>query len=276
MFYLKQCGGNLDYNLKIYYAKDELDLGNINTNTCCPGSQAYTADGKLYTMNGNKEWIETEVSSSGGGSKATVDYSLLSQSNITVVFSDNPIKFLTNMNDLITKKSNTTSSITGHYRGAGQPDSAIANFYHMATNEVARRKNSDGTMTYYSYFSDETLPFATGLVDVSAYTTAGYYTVDYNTKSIIKKVGNSLTLNFDYEMNLIRAMYKVENDTIQWVDVSSANEEEWTKNFKDLIKEIKPYEETVEVTELKNKILALEAEINTANELIDVLNGEEN
>ena len=68
MFYAIQNGGKLDYNLKTYYAKDEADLNNINTNTCCPGSQAYTANGKLYTLNSNKEWIEVknkEIPSSG-------------------------------------------------------------------------------------------------------------------------------------------------------------------------------------------------------------------
>ena len=68
MFYTIQNGGKLDYNLKTYYAKDEIDLNSINTNTCCPGSQAYTANGKLYTLNSNKEWIEVknkEIPSSG-------------------------------------------------------------------------------------------------------------------------------------------------------------------------------------------------------------------
>ena len=66
MFYAIQSGGKLDYNLKTYYAKDEADLNNINTNTCCPGSQAYTANGKLYTLNSNNEWIEAVKEGTGG------------------------------------------------------------------------------------------------------------------------------------------------------------------------------------------------------------------
>lgn len=204
-----------------------------------------------------------------------LDYSLLSGNNYTIKFAENPIEFLTASKNVFDLVEGATISTTGHYKGGGSPDAAIGNYFRKETNEVVRHKDANNVMTYYAYFSDETLPFATALTNKSAYTTAGYYTIDYNTMSIIERVGSTLTLNFTYEMNSIRSMYQIVNSSRQWIDINSNNEEQWKENFKDLIEAIYPYEETIEVKELKAKIAELEAEMVEANTLIDQLNGEE-
>lgn len=95
MFYIMQSGGKLDYNLKTYYARDEADLNNINTNICCPGSQAYTANGKLYTLNSNKEWIEVKNKEISSGEEITITPGAIEQiktglfNKITVVGDNN-------------------------------------------------------------------------------------------------------------------------------------------------------------------------------------------
>lgn len=204
-----------------------------------------------------------------------IDYSLLSGNNYTIKFAENPIEFLTTSNNVTNLLEEATISTTGHYKGGGSPDAAIGNYFRKNTNEVVRYKDINNVMTYYAYFSDETLSYATDLVDTSAYTTPGYYTIDYTTMSIKERVGSTLTLNFTYEMNSIRSMYKIVNGSRQWIDINSNNEEQWKENFKDLIEAIYPYEETIEVKELKAKIAELEAEMAEANAIIDQLNGEE-
>ena len=204
-----------------------------------------------------------------------LDYSLLSGNNYTIKFAENPIEFLTASKNVFDLIEGATISTTGHYEGGGSPDAAIGNYFRKETNEVVRHKDVNNVMTYYAYFSDETLPFATALIDKSAYTTPGYYTIDYTTMSIKERVGSTLTLNFTYEMNSIRSMYKIVNGSRQWIDINSNNEEQWKENFKDLIEAIYPYEETIEVKELKAKIAELEAEMAEANTIIDQLNGEE-
>lgn len=194
------------------------------------------------------------VQSESGAAKVEVDYSLLSGNNYTITFSKNPIEFLTASNDVANLVEGATISTTGHYAGGGSPDAAIGNYFRKNTNEVVRHKNANNVMTYYAYFSDETLPFATDLTDISAYTTPGYYTIDYTTMSIIKRVGSVLTLNFTYEMNSIRAMYKIVNGARQWIDINVDNEKQWTNNFKDLIADIQPYEATVEVKDLQDEL----------------------
>ena len=95
MFYIMQSGGKLDYNLKTYYARDEADLNNINTNICCPGSQAYTANGKLYTLNSNKEWIEVKNKEISSGEEIIITPGAIEQiktglfNKITVVGDNN-------------------------------------------------------------------------------------------------------------------------------------------------------------------------------------------
>lgn len=204
-----------------------------------------------------------------------LDYSLLSGNNYTIKFAENPIEFLTASNNVANLTEEAIISTTGHYKGGGSPDAAIGNYFRKNTNEVVRHKDINNVMTYYAYFSDETLSYASDLVDTSAYTTPGYYTIDYTTMSIKERVGSTLTLNFTYEMNSIRSMYKIVNGSRQWIDINSTNEEQWKENFKDLIEAIYPYEETIEVKELKAKIAELEAEMVEANMLIDQLNGEE-
>lgn len=203
-----------------------------------------------------------------------LDYSLLSGNNYTIKFAENPIEFLTASNNVANLTEGEIISITGHYKSAGSPDAAMGNYFRKNTNEVVRHKDANNIMTYYAYFSNETLPFATDLVDTSAYTTAGYYTIDYTTMSIKERVGSTLTLNFTYNMNSIRAMYQIVNGARKWVDITTDNEKQWQTNFKDLIEAIYPYEETIEVKELKAKIAELEAEMVEANTLIDQLNGE--
>lgn len=204
-----------------------------------------------------------------------LDYSLLSGNNYTIKFAENPIEFLTASNNVANLSEGATISTTGHYKGGGSPDAAIGNYFRKNTNEVVRHKDINNVMTYYAYFSDETLSYATDLVDTSVYTTPGYYTIDYTTMSIKERVGSTLTLNFTYEMNSIRSMYKIVDGVRQWIDINEANEEQWKENFKDLIEAIYLYEETIEVKELKAKIAELEAEITEANAIIDQLNGEE-
>lgn len=204
-----------------------------------------------------------------------LNYSLLSGNNYTIKFAENPIEFLTTSKNVFDLVEGATISTTGHYKGGGSPDAAIGNYFRKETNEVVRHKDVNNVMTYYAYFSDETLPFATALTDKSAYTTPGYYTIDYTTMSIKERVGSTLTLNFTYEMNSIRSMYQIANGSRQWIDINNNNEEQWKENFKDLIEAIYPYEETIEVKELKAKIAELEAEITEANTIIDQLNGEE-
>ena len=219
----------------------------------------------------NGQWVEQQSEESG----IKMDYNLLSGNNYTIKFAENPIEFLNVSKQVTDLVEGATISTTGHYKGGGSPDAAIGNYFRKNTNEVVRHKNKDNIMTYYAYFSDETLSYASDLVDTSAYTTPGYYTIDYATMSIKERVGSTLTLNFTYEMNSIRSMYKIVNGARQWIDINEANEEQWKENFKDLIEAIYPYEETIEVKELKAKIAELEAEMVEANTLIDQLNGEE-
>ena len=207
--------------------------------------------------------------------KSKPNYNLLSGNNYTVKFAENPIEFLNASYAITYLIEGTTISTTGHYKGGGSPDAAIGNYFRKNTNEVVRHKDINNIMTYYAYFSDETLSYALDLTDTSAYTTPGYYTIDYTTMSIKERVGSTLTLNFTYEMNSIRSMYKIVDGARQWIDINEANEELWKENFKDLIEAIYPYEETIEVKELKTKIAELEAEIAEANAIIDQLNGEE-
>ena len=207
--------------------------------------------------------------------KSKPNYNLLSGNNYTVKFAENPIGFLNASYAITYLIEGTTISTTGHYKGGGSPDAAIGNYFRKNTNEVVRHKDINNVMTYYAYFSDETLSYALDLTDTSAYTTPGYYTIDYTTMSIKERVGSTLTLKFTYEMNSIRSMYKIVNGARQWIDINEANEEQWKENFKDLIEAIYPYEETIEVKDLKTKIAELEAEIAEANTIIDQLNGEE-
>lgn len=201
---------------------------------------------KLYKM--------VQKDSGNTGEKVEIDYSLLSGNNYTVTFSKNPIKFLTASNDVTKLVEGATISTTGHYKGGGSPDAAIGNYFRKDTNEVVRHLNTNNTMTYYAYFSDETLSFATALTDTSAYTTPGYYTIDYTTMSIIERVGSTLILNFTYTMSSIRSMYQIVNGVRKWIDINTDNEEQWKENFKDLIIDIQPYEETIEVKDLKDEL----------------------
>lgn len=201
---------------------------------------------KLYKM----------VQKGGGNNSSTtvnIDYSLLSGNDYVVEFVNDPTSFLVNTNKMINFIPGTTTSITGHYKGGGQPDAALGNYFQKATNEIVRHKDKNNVITYYAYFSEETLPLATALTDTSAYTTPGYYTIDYNTMSIIERVGSNLELHFTYEMNSIRAIFKIlpEGGRL-WIDINTENEKEWEAGFSTLIKNIRPYEKTVEVIQLEN------------------------
>lgn len=203
-----------------------------------------------------------------------LNFDLLSTDNFTVTFSDNPIEYVTAINNVNNSVTDTFySSMKARYQGVVDSAPNIGNDSWEITNVIVKHKNTNGIMTYYGYFSDETLPFATALADTSAYTIPGYYIVDYNTKSIKERVGSSLTLHFTYSLT-------EGGRNISYADgytdsVGEENEQQWKNGFYDLIKDIQPYEPTIEVQELQKRIAELEAEATEANAIIDQLNGEE-
>ena len=132
MFYIMQSGGKLDYNLKTYYARDEADLNNINTNICCPGSQAYTANSKLYTLNSNKEWIEVKNKEISSGEEIIITPGAIEQiktglfNKITVVGDNN----------LVPENIKEGAEIFGVEGNAKTTNAKITSGYYLFFNNV--------------------------------------------------------------------------------------------------------------------------------------------